>query len=59
MENYKFRKEKMKYIYNVMLNENDICLHKTLRGAKECQKKRGGKIVKEEATLDLLKDIEK
>lgn len=48
----------MKTIYNVKKSEEDICLHRTYQGAKKCQKIRGGRIIKEEATEDLLKEIE-
>jgi len=49
----------MKTIYNVKKNRNNICLHQTLKGAKRCQKVRGGKIVKEQADNNLYKQIEK
>lgn len=51
-------------IYNVRKLEEDnpdydICLHRTLRGAKKCQKEHGGEIVVEKAEYSLLKDIER
>lgn len=59
--NMKYRK--WYKIYNVRKEveddpDYDICLHRTLRGAKQCRKEHGGDIVIEKAEHRLLKDID-
>lgn len=49
---------KDKIIYNVFKNDDDICLHRTLKGAKECQKIRGGSILKELVDKQLCEEID-
>ena len=48
----------MKNIWNVKKSEEDICLHRTKKGAVKCQSKRGGQIVREQADNELYKEIE-
>jgi hypothetical protein len=47
-----------KVVYNVRKSDRDICLHRTKAGAINCQKIRGGRIVKEEADREIYKLIE-
>lgn len=51
-------KIQFKTCFNVLV-KNDICLHQTLKGAKKCQKIRGGEIIEEQCDIDLFKEIEK